>query len=68
MAGEQSEPVKGEGARASTQESSEPRSRYRTNYDFTEQDVMRAMADYRRDWEIVHNQLLRIQDQYMPRG
>ncbi len=56
------------GAPGNGHEPDGPRSPYRTNYDFVTPDVMRLMAEYERDWHVRHNQLLMIQDQYMPRG
>jgi hypothetical protein len=38
-------------------------------FGFTDTDVTRALHNYiRDDWQVRYNQLLRIQDQYMPRG
>jgi hypothetical protein len=32
------------------------------------QEVVAAYNDYISEWNVIHNQLLRIQDQYMPRS
>ena len=41
---------------------------YRTSYSYVAPDITRLQAEYERDWHVRHNQLLMIQDQYMPRG